>query len=1338
MNKLLCTLFFLTVLIGVKSQDTLSQNQWMSILVKAPLIKLEDLNRLKSNKNNSGKVFRLIVREDQLKKTAPAFESLEPGVTLPEDVTKPPVVFPSPSSAALASMVNENVDLYTGKATINLPIYTLKSGAIEVPIYLSGNVNAHKVNDIGTNVGMGFNLNTGGSITRVMRSLPDEFTGTISSSFNFGGYGYIHIKNLGVNLTTFDDNNPSTQTKKEIIAKGNWNVTKNQPASGWDLQPDEFYFNFGNYSGKFLFNQDGEINLIPESNVKITPTYEQVNGVTKIIGFTALTEDGFKYEFGNTSPGNFSQAPLDESKLTSSTKSMHYTYRGIGQYDPGTGASIYLVTIEDGYPYYCLERIPYVLSSVPTQQYGVPVPPVIIPPNIWDFDAAHNNESIEYFHYPSTWHLAKITSPTGDWVSYSYSGTNSITYITDRSFSANVPDLADRLVDVNGTIYNLFQSAMRPIYDNAWRKIFTLPEMQSFTESRSTINLLAKKLQTISTSDNTIVSFNSITPREDLPGDNRLDNIVVTNSSNALVKKINLAYNTIETTASDHPLEQFSFTFRKSAYNYNPAATYIGMGSVAGGFQKTFDVPDYFRKRMFLASLQEEGNGISQPPYQLEYNTDYKLPYRGSTEQDFFGYANNNPTRHPFVSIGYSYYLPYFGVNSYGAPAFSNPILFFSTLNAGPSTGMFGGSKAYSLDKMKSWTLKKIVYPTGGYKEFSYAVNGNNSGWSGLRVSEVKEFNSAGATPIVKNYSYGNFVNADGVILNYSMAASGTIYANALDFPTKRIFFSQSRVNAEKDTRGAAGGYDFVENYQAGNGKTKSEYYTPNEYPDVTTNVRLVSIHGNPNTMSIPSFPFPFHRVNSLDRKRGFPKKDFIFLEGSATPLKYNEYSYLPDPSVYVEKEIPELTVSKYNVSFLDPLNGAIVDPTWPWHLFGKTIYTSGWYHLIGKKTRVYDQNGTNYSESTQEFDYRKYTYNNKDYLFQYQQKDLKNSRNEQTVSYSKYPLDYSTANIFDPVQVGMENLKTKHVLNAKIEQFSWKQDQNGNNKKYIGGILNKYHTDKPLAKEVFKLRTNGLMTSFTESNTSSNWFAMDPNYNSEVQFPMYDANGRIQEQNKTNDIKETYIWNYNKMYPVAKTVNANQGEVAFSSFEADETNSKINFIPANVVTNASIAHTGRKYYSLNDPNPLNANITTNISPIINNTYKLSLWANGGDIMIWHVVNGTYDFISIPAPIKTRSNWNYYEITMPSNFNGIAAISKRYSFQNVFADEVRLIPSLSQMNTYTFDPLIGMTSETDVNGKTVYYEYDKLNRLTLIKNEDKDIVKRICYNYAGLVVPCDQ
>ncbi|MBO9596031.1 MAG: RHS repeat protein [Niabella sp.] len=59
------------------------------------------------------------------------------------------------------------------------------------------------------------------------------------------------------------------------------------------------------------------------------------------------------------------------------------------------------------------------------------------------------------------------------------------------------------------------------------------------------------------------------------------------------------------------------------------------------------------------------------------------------------------------------------------------------------------------------------------------------------------------------------------------------------------------------------------------------------------------------------------------------------------------------------------------------------------------------------------------------------------------------------------------------------------------------------------------------------------------------------------------------------------------------------------------------------------------------------------------------------------------------------------------------------------------------VSTYTYKPLVGMTSETDPAGRTTYYEYDSFGRLSLIKDDQGKVLKKICYNYAGQPVNCN-
>ncbi|BDU26598.1 hypothetical protein FLGSB24_33420 [Flavobacterium sp. GSB-24] len=58
------------------------------------------------------------------------------------------------------------------------------------------------------------------------------------------------------------------------------------------------------------------------------------------------------------------------------------------------------------------------------------------------------------------------------------------------------------------------------------------------------------------------------------------------------------------------------------------------------------------------------------------------------------------------------------------------------------------------------------------------------------------------------------------------------------------------------------------------------------------------------------------------------------------------------------------------------------------------------------------------------------------------------------------------------------------------------------------------------------------------------------------------------------------------------------------------------------------------------------------------------------------------------------------------------------------------------VSTYTYNPLVGVTSVTDPKGLSSYYEYDKEGRLRFIKDKDLNILQKYCYNYKGQTIDC--
>ena len=66
-------------------------------------------------------------------------------------------------------------------------------------------------------------------------------------------------------------------------------------------------------------------------------------------------------------------------------------------------------------------------------------------------------------------------------------------------------------------------------------------------------------------------------------------------------------------------------------------------------------------------------------------------------------------------------------------------------------------------------------------------------------------------------------------------------------------------------------------------------------------------------------------------------------------------------------------------------------------------------------------------------------------------------------------------------------------------------------------------------------------------------------------------------------------------------------------------------------------------------------------------------------------------------------------------------------------DKIRagLAATKAMVTTYTYLPLIGITSATDPSGKTVFYEYDAFGRLMHIRDQNNNILKKYEYKYAG-------
>jgi hypothetical protein len=218
--------------------------------------------------------------------------------------------------------------------------------------------------------------------------------------------------------------------------------------------------------------------------------------------------------------------------------------------------------------------------------------------------------------------------------------------------------------------------------------------------------------------------------------------------------------------------------------------------------------------------------------------------------------------------------------------------------------------------------------------------------------------------------------------------------------------------------------------------------------------------------------------------------------------------------------------------------------------------------------------------------------------------------------------------------------------------------------------------------------------------------------FTDKVLFNKYDVHGNLLEVQKDKGEVNSYIYGYNGSYPIAKLVNSTTASAAYTSFESGEYGGWTVFSGK---VNTSYARTGTRSFELGAGNSI---YKTGLSTSVK--YMVSFWSRSNTAKINSVT---------PSIVVTKNGWNLFRVELTN-------ISTVYITGTGIIDELKVYPADAIMETYAYEPQIGIIHTCDPNDVISSYEYDGLGRLIHIYDEEQNIVKKFCYNYAGQAESC--
>lgn len=1185
-------------------------------------------------------------------------------------------VHPTPNIGWNLAEVKQENNLFAGTTGIRIPVYELPVGKSKFPITLSYYNKAMQVDQLPSWVGLGWNLNAGGQVTRVVNGKPDELRETKSETLTFTTImnGFSNSTSTSFQVLTENDfaytqnyqrlNDPNWATHNYLFGtlnalpavevSHNMNVITNYDLEytyespsflfdntrNYDFEPDEFNFNVGTVSGKFYLNHEG--NWICESqsgNFKVEPLIATdipkagTMAPRAIYRIVITGPDGTKYIFGG-----------DQSNKLNNLE----FWRGPAGTFGGPGAPANMFNV------------------VGNTYLGV---------------------------CPNAWYLTRIEMPDNSYLDFEYKKGKLQAQFSDApwgqgtntSFGLNMPGYKEKslgepwyltkITSSNGYIIDFFSEDSHQLGTNM--SIYDMNDSYTnFTNYADIITLL---------SDNQNLQ--------------KLTSIVIKNGA--------------------EPIKSFQFEY-----------------------------VDVLTERLKLTALKEvfPGNGQFNNKYAFTYNVSAGLlPGYGTGRVDHFGFYNNKR------------------LFSDNPPPGNITRTDFET--------QYYNSREPDFNYAKFETLDRVYFPTGGYRQYIYEPNYYSSSigrWP-FNITNHGVDKLTGGIRIQKiiDYSADNQVATETEFI-YKTSITGNLSSGILAIPTPQYTYTTST------------GYDFQARsfmpfdrlhshivYSTVYEKMKDGSYIKHDFTNYSDNNLndAAPIYETPAPAFWDRLPFT---DNSF--KRGLVKKVTSY-SNTGVSVKEEEFKYQHEFDSYTR------FIRSVRLKRGDQSTGAgFRVAAYPMYYFPNVMRTN--------KETIKTTAGDMVTDVNYSYD----SYNN---IRTITTKNSKTEDIEVSYRYPYDFSTSSQTNIYTKMMnkrmvnavIEERKLLTKagqqYLVDASVNNFG----------EFEGGILlvkdkysfksNQGHLANTVAATSYNPGIESLTVDPKIQLKSSFKYAEKANV-CEVSLLEGPKQGFLWAYNNDQYLvaKVVNAENPQTPIPLAKTADLTIPSGSTSTISYSFQQAFTGNIPVSLAFNGppngnTVVRVTCTLNSIGSQNLCNAVVgqcggTSNTATFNNvppGNYTLTVFisenTSAPTMKIYFTytdkqLNGGIEFFyqgfeQIGSSPGAYAGRRYYsgDYTVPFTKPNSRNYKVNYHYRDAGVwknmtkdftdnmtltegdaiDEVRVYPSDAFMTSYTYDPLVGMTSETDPNGKTIFYEYDNFQRLVLLRDQDGNIVKTYEYKY---------